>query len=146
MTLPASQYSVLDAKKIERLDDQTFVCHVGGLKFFNFEVEPVITVSVTVQERGPTVRLLSCKVCQVPCRSVLLAHSSPSRCCSGCLASQLLHGELARSAERLVGSSLICWLLCSSHLCWLMSRTTDCVGQVFYPIQYGAGQPRPYAA
>ena len=62
MTLPASQYSVLDAKKIERLDEETFVCHVGGLKFFNFEVEPVITVSVTVLERGPTVRLLSCKV------------------------------------------------------------------------------------
>ncbi|GAB4815192.1 hypothetical protein N2152v2_002238 [Parachlorella kessleri] len=62
MTLPASQYSVLDAKKIERLDEETFVCHVGGLKFFNFEVEPVITVSVTVLERGPTVRLLSCKL------------------------------------------------------------------------------------
>lgn len=59
MTLPASQYSVLDAKRIERIDGDTFKCYVGGLKFFNFELEPVITVSVTVGERGPTVRLLS---------------------------------------------------------------------------------------
>ena len=26
MTLPASQYSVLDAKRIERIDDDTFRC------------------------------------------------------------------------------------------------------------------------
>jgi len=62
MTLPASQYSVLDAQRIERLDEDTFRCYVGGLKLFSLEVEPVITVSVTVQERGPTVRLLSTKV------------------------------------------------------------------------------------
>jgi hypothetical protein len=62
MVLPASQYSVLDAKRIERLDEDTFRCHVGGLKLFSLEVEPVLTVSVTVQERGPTVRLLSTKV------------------------------------------------------------------------------------
>ncbi|EFN52385.1 hypothetical protein CHLNCDRAFT_138831 [Chlorella variabilis] len=62
MVLPASQYSVLDAKRIERLDEDTFRCYVGGLKLFSLEVEPVITVSVTVQERGPTVRLLSTKL------------------------------------------------------------------------------------
>lgn len=62
MVLPASQYSVLDAKRVERLDEDTFRCYVGGIKFFSLEVEPVITVSVTVQERGPTVRLLSTKV------------------------------------------------------------------------------------
>lgn len=84
MTLPASQYSVLDAKRIERLDEETFVCYVGGLKFFSFEVEPVITVSVTVQERGPTVRLLGCKVrgrvgrwvCTLPAGMVVLAAAS----------------------------------------------------------------------
>ena len=62
MQLPASQYSVLDAKKIERLDDDTFMCYVGGLNFFGFVVEPVLTVSVIVQERGPVVRLLDTKV------------------------------------------------------------------------------------
>lgn len=62
MTLPASQYSVLDAKRIERIDDDTFRCYVGGIQFFNFAVEPVLTVSVIVTERGPTVKLLSTKV------------------------------------------------------------------------------------
>lgn len=62
MTLPASQYSVLDAKKIERIDENTFRCHVGGLHFFSFVVEPVLTVSVMVGERGPTVKLLETKV------------------------------------------------------------------------------------
>ena len=62
MALPASQYSVLDARKIERIDDKTFRCYVGGLKFLSFSVEPVITVSVTVEERGCTIRLLSCKL------------------------------------------------------------------------------------
>lgn len=39
-----------------------FRCYVGQLKFFNWSVEPVITVSVTVQERGCTIRLLSCRL------------------------------------------------------------------------------------
>lgn len=60
MTLPASQYSVLDAKRIERLDDpDTFKCYVGGIHFLSFRVEPVITVSVTVGDKGPIVKLLS---------------------------------------------------------------------------------------
>lgn len=58
MTLPASQYSVLDANRIERLDADTFRCYVEGLHFFKFHVEPVLTLSVIVGERGPTVRLL----------------------------------------------------------------------------------------
>jgi hypothetical protein len=62
MTLPASQYSVLDAKKIERIDEDTFRCYVGGLNFLNFKVEPVLTLSVIVGERGPTVRLLETKL------------------------------------------------------------------------------------
>ena len=62
MALPASQYSVLDAKRIERIDDDTFRCYVGGLKLFNFSIDPVLTVSVIVTERGPTVKLLSTKV------------------------------------------------------------------------------------
>ena len=58
MTLPSSQYSVLDAKRIERLDADTFRCYVGGLHFLNFHVEPVLTLSVTVGNYGPTVKLL----------------------------------------------------------------------------------------
>lgn len=58
MTLPASQYSVLDAQRIERIDETSFRCYVGGINFLNFRVEPVLTLSVIVGERGPTVRLL----------------------------------------------------------------------------------------
>lgn len=63
MQLPASQYSVLDAKQIERIDDDTFRCYVSGLRLFNLVVEPVLTVSVIVTERGPTVKLLSTEAC-----------------------------------------------------------------------------------
>lgn len=38
MELPASQYSVLDAKRIERIDDDTFRCYVGGINFLRFKV------------------------------------------------------------------------------------------------------------
>ena len=62
MTLPASQYSVLDAKQIERIDDSTFRCYVGGLRFLGLTVDPVLTVSVIVTDKGPTVRLLSTEV------------------------------------------------------------------------------------
>lgn len=92
MVLPASQYSVLDARRVERLDEDTFRCHVGALRFFSLEVEPVITVSVTVQERGPTVRLLSTKVCVGGQRRIC-------RACTGlaALRSCLLHGGFGRS-------------------------------------------------
>ena len=62
MALPASQYSVLDAERIERLDDNSFRCYVGGLRLFSLVVEPVLTVSVVVGERGPTVKLLETRV------------------------------------------------------------------------------------
>ncbi|EFJ52778.1 hypothetical protein VOLCADRAFT_102752 [Volvox carteri f. nagariensis] len=62
MALPASQYSVLDARRIERVDDSTFRCYVGELRFFSWSVEPVITVSVTVEPGGCTIRLLDCKL------------------------------------------------------------------------------------
>lgn len=62
MALPASQYSVLDARKIERLDNTTFRCYVGRLAFFGFSVEPVITVSVVVEEGGCTIKLLSAQL------------------------------------------------------------------------------------
>ena len=62
MTLPASQYSVLDAKKIERIDEDTFVCYVGGINFLGVCVEPVLTLSVIVGDRGPTVRMLQVRL------------------------------------------------------------------------------------
>lgn len=62
MSLPASQYSVLDAERIERVDDNTFRCYVYTFKFFNFEVCPVLLVRVEEQTNGCCIKLLSCKV------------------------------------------------------------------------------------
>lgn len=62
MSLPASQYSVLDAERIERVDDSTFRCYVYRFKFFAFEVCPVLLVRVEEQPDGCCIKLLSCKV------------------------------------------------------------------------------------
>ncbi|XP_038883978.1 uncharacterized protein SYNPCC7002_A1590 isoform X1 [Benincasa hispida] len=62
MSLPASQYSVLDAERIERVDDNTFRCYVYRFKFFAFEVCPVLIVRVEVQPNGCCIKLLSCKL------------------------------------------------------------------------------------
>jgi hypothetical protein len=42
MALPVSQYSVLDARRIERLGDNRFRCFVDGVRLFSFSVEPVV--------------------------------------------------------------------------------------------------------
>lgn len=62
MSLPASQYSVLDAERIERVDENTFRCYVYRFKFFAFEVCPVLLVRVGEQPNGCCIKLLSCKV------------------------------------------------------------------------------------
>ena len=62
MRLPASQYSVLDAEGIERVNENTFRCYVYRFKFFNFEVCPVLLVKVEEQPDGCCIKLLSCKV------------------------------------------------------------------------------------
>ncbi|KAL5735079.1 hypothetical protein ACOSP7_032940 [Xanthoceras sorbifolium] len=62
MSLPASQYSVLDAERIERVDDKTFRCYVYRFKFFAFEVCPVLLVRVEEQPNGCCIKLLSCKL------------------------------------------------------------------------------------
>uniref|UniRef100_A0A1D1YTN9 Putative pentatricopeptide repeat-containing protein At1g26500 n=1 Tax=Anthurium amnicola TaxID=1678845 RepID=A0A1D1YTN9_9ARAE len=62
MRLPASQYSVLDAERIERVDDSTFRCYVYRFKFFSFEVCPVLVVRVDEEPYGCCIRLLSCKL------------------------------------------------------------------------------------
>ncbi|KAH8970679.1 hypothetical protein BDL97_02G101400 [Sphagnum fallax] len=60
MSLPVSQYSVLDAERIERVDDTMFKCYVHRLKFLGFEVGPVLLVAVEAQPNGCCIRLLSC--------------------------------------------------------------------------------------
>ena len=62
MALPASQYSVLDGNKVERLDDETFRVYVGALKFFTFEIEPVLTLRVHPVEDGCDISMLACKL------------------------------------------------------------------------------------
>lgn len=62
MSLPASQYSVLDAERIVREDENTFKCYVYRFKFFAFEVCPVLLVRVEEQPNGCRIRLLSCKL------------------------------------------------------------------------------------
>lgn len=62
MSLPASQYSVLDGERIERIDENTFRCYVYRFKFFAFEVCPVLLVRVEEQPNGCCIKLLSCKL------------------------------------------------------------------------------------
>jgi len=64
MALPASQYSVLDARKVERIDSDTFTCHVGSVNFFQFKVEPVLTLRVEVNSDGSgcEIKLLGCRI------------------------------------------------------------------------------------
>ncbi|XP_028780397.1 uncharacterized protein LOC114736696 [Neltuma alba] len=62
MRLPASQYSVLDAERIERVNDNTFRCYVYKFKFFSFEICPVLLVRVEEQPDGCCIKLLSCKL------------------------------------------------------------------------------------
>ncbi|XP_057441626.1 uncharacterized protein LOC130733184 [Lotus japonicus] len=62
MRLPASQYSVLDAERIERVNEDTFRCYVYRIKFFTLEVCPVLLVKVEEQPDGCCIKLLSCKL------------------------------------------------------------------------------------
>lgn len=62
MALPVSQYSVLDAAKIERLSENTFKCYVGDFTMFGVKVEPILTVSVIANERGCSIDLLDCEL------------------------------------------------------------------------------------
>jgi hypothetical protein len=62
MALPASQYSVLDGTKVERLSTDTFRVYVPEFKFFSFEVQPVLTLQVQSLERGCLISMLACKL------------------------------------------------------------------------------------
>ncbi|XP_066392106.1 uncharacterized protein [Miscanthus floridulus] len=56
------RYSVLDAERIERVDDSTFQCYVYRFHFFALEVCPVLLVRVDEEPDGCCIRLLSCKL------------------------------------------------------------------------------------
>ncbi|XP_058105361.1 uncharacterized protein LOC131248880 isoform X2 [Magnolia sinica] len=62
MSLPASQYSVLDGERIERVSENTFRCYLHRLNFFSLELSPVLVVRVEEESNGCCIRLLSCKL------------------------------------------------------------------------------------
>lgn len=74
MSSPASQYSVLDAERIERVDDNTFKCYVYRLKFFALEVCLVLLVRVEEQPDVCCINLLFCKVCVYTLLTLLILH------------------------------------------------------------------------
>lgn len=87
MALPVSQYSVLDAARIERLNENTFKCYVGSFKMFRMTVEPIVTVKVVTNEKGCVINLLDCEVTAIEGCAVLhflrVSHSAP--CYFGCV-------------------------------------------------------------
>jgi len=48
MALPASEYSILSANQIERIDDSNFKCTLGTMNFFGTKITPTLFVDVTV--------------------------------------------------------------------------------------------------
>lgn len=48
MRLPASEYSVLSAEQIERLNDREFKCSLGTMNFFGTKITPILYVDVDV--------------------------------------------------------------------------------------------------
>jgi len=60
MTLPVSQYSVLDADKVERLDDSTFRVQTSTVNFFGIKLTPVMKLSVRPHSTGCEVQMLDC--------------------------------------------------------------------------------------
>jgi len=63
MTLPVSQYSVLDADKVERIGEDTFRVQTTTVSFFGVNMTPVMTLRVKPHSTGCEVRMLDCKVC-----------------------------------------------------------------------------------
>ncbi|KAF5192572.1 putative RAP release 2, galactose-binding-like domain protein [Thalictrum thalictroides] len=102
MSLPASQYSVLDAERIERVDESTFRCYVTRIKFFAFEVCPVLLVRVEEQPNGCCIRLLSCKLEGSP---MVVAQNEKF---SASMVNQIsCSSELINSAQQLTSDTVI---------------------------------------
>ncbi|CAM8963883.1 unnamed protein product [Rhodiola kirilowii] len=62
MSLPISYHSVLDGEKVEKIDDNTFRCHVYRFNVFTYQICPVLLVRVDQQPNGCCINLLSCKL------------------------------------------------------------------------------------
>lgn len=52
MSLPPSEYSVLDAEKVQRIGDSTFRCELAQLNFLGVSIQPVLTAEVNVKLDG----------------------------------------------------------------------------------------------
>jgi hypothetical protein len=83
MGLPASQYSVLDAERIERVDESTFRCYVYRFRFFALEVCPVLLVRVDEEPNGCCIRLLSCKASTLTARDAARLRARRFGCFGG---------------------------------------------------------------
>lgn len=52
MQLPVEQYSVLDAERIERVEENVFKCYLSRIQMFRFVIEPILTVQVDSLDAG----------------------------------------------------------------------------------------------
>jgi len=64
LALPPSEYSVLDANLIERLNENEFRCEIDPLNFFGNKVIPVLYVRVDVSQDKPmsTISVTKCEI------------------------------------------------------------------------------------
>eukprot|EP00210_Caulerpa_lentillifera_P008012 g7651.t1 len=60
MTLPVSQYSVLDAEKVERISDEMFRVQIGAVSFLGTTLIPIMTLTVKPHDTGCEITLLEC--------------------------------------------------------------------------------------
>ncbi|KAK3232613.1 hypothetical protein CYMTET_57030 [Cymbomonas tetramitiformis] len=64
MSLPPSEYSVLDAEKVQRIGESTFKCELAGIDFLGLVVQPVLTAEVDVRPDGSgcTIKVIDAKI------------------------------------------------------------------------------------
>mmetsp|Transcript_379 Transcript_379/g.666 ORF Transcript_379/g.666 Transcript_379/m.666 type:complete len:171 (-) Transcript_379:1226-1738(-) len=64
MSLPPSQYSVLDAEKVKRIGEKTFKCELAQIKFLGIDIQPVLTAEVDVKPdgRGTIIKVIDAEV------------------------------------------------------------------------------------
>lgn len=64
MSLPPSEYSVLDAERVQRIGESTFKCELAGIDFLGLVVQPVLTAEVDVRPDGSgcTIKVVDAKI------------------------------------------------------------------------------------
>jgi len=64
MSLPATEYSVLDAEKVTRIDETTFRCEVTKISMFGVTMQPVLTAQVDVRPEGigPLIKVVDAQI------------------------------------------------------------------------------------